>query len=321
MARKRFWDERSKQVKKKEVSFLLEESSPQSIQSAKDQTERLITYNWYYYLELESQRQLVKNELLESLVQSAKSDLIIDGWQRSVTYKYSLHPLATIGSVTFDGGRFNAGVSINHKVESLHALYLAQDKYTCLMEQLGQESDENSQETDPLDIALLNPKSISAVSISGKLTKYIDLTDFDSLTKFVEVIKHFQVSKRLQQLSLDINKELPIIVRNKEDLFKSLLDKNWRINPALFDVPANPQIFGQLVFEAGIQVILYPSKFNDKPCLAIFVENFKGTDSLVRLDDESPLKEVPREINGDNFMISKIPYETIISNRNEESLH
>lgn len=57
-----------------------------------------------------------------------------------------------------------------------------------------------------------------------------------------------------------------------------------------FDVPVTPQIFGQIAVEAGIEGILYPSKFLDGgDCLAIFPQNFDETSgSFVQLDDEAP---------------------------------
>ena len=55
------------------------------------------------------------------------------------------------------------------------------------------------------------------------------------------------------------------------------------------DVPSSPQIFGQLVWEAGIEGILYNSKFSEKECLVIFPQNFDETcGSFVELDDPAP---------------------------------
>ena len=57
----------------------------------------------------------------------------------------------------------------------------------------------------------------------------------------------------------------------------------------LFDVPTTSQIFGQLVVEAGIEGILYSSKFTNKNCLAVFPQNFDETSgSFIQLDDETP---------------------------------
>ena len=56
-----------------------------------------------------------------------------------------------------------------------------------------------------------------------------------------------------------------------------------------FDVPYSSQIFGQLVAEAGIDGILYPSKFTGKDCLAIFPQNFDDSSgSFLELDGDLP---------------------------------
>lgn len=54
-----------------------------------------------------------------------------------------------------------------------------------------------------------------------------------------------------------------------------------------FDIPANCQIFGQLVANAGIEGILYPSKFTNKKCLAIYPQNF-DSESFVKVEGDAP---------------------------------
>jgi hypothetical protein len=56
-----------------------------------------------------------------------------------------------------------------------------------------------------------------------------------------------------------------------------------------FDVPSTSQIFGQLAIDAGIEGIVYPSKFTNKNCLVIFPQNFeKNSKSFIQLDDTAP---------------------------------
>ncbi len=64
------------------------------------------------------------------------------------------------------------------------------------------------------------------------------------------------------------------------------------------DIPANSQLFGQLVVRAGIEGIVYPSKFNDRDCLAVFPQNFSGTGSFVELLDTPPAQTVTRRLDG-----------------------
>ena len=77
-------------------------------------------------------------------------------------------------------------------------------------------------------------------------------------------------------------------VRSYDELRKSILHEEWRHAPALADIPANSQIFGQLVHECGVEAILYPSsKSQAKKCLAIYPKNFLNSTSYVKIQDKS----------------------------------
>ncbi|MBF0387117.1 MAG: RES family NAD+ phosphorylase [Candidatus Omnitrophica bacterium] len=67
--------------------------------------------------------------------------------------------------------------------------------------------------------------------------------------------------------------------------------------PMQFDIPATNQLFGQFVYEAGIQGILYPSRFDGKECLAIYTQNFKNSKSFIELSDTTPSPSVVRRID------------------------
>jgi hypothetical protein len=74
--------------------------------------------------------------------------------------------------------------------------------------------------------------------------------------------------------------------------------------PMQFDVPANCQLFGDLVASAGIEAILYPSKLTGSECLAIFPQNFSG-DSYVALDDPAPSTDVVSRIDAATWSSAK----------------
>ena len=78
-----------------------------------------------------------------------------------------------------------------------------------------------------------------------------------------------------------------------KSLLNSLLDPEWRALCMQFDIPANCQIFGQLVASAGITGILYPSKFTKKKCLAIYPQNF-DSESFVTVEGDTPENAVSR---------------------------
>lgn len=69
---------------------------------------------------------------------------------------------------------------------------------------------------------------------------------------------------------------------------QTFLSADWRNLPGQFGLPSNPQIFGGLLRNAGFEGVLYPSSRGNRNCLAIFPDNFKGSDSYVELADEAP---------------------------------
>lgn len=297
---------RSKKPKfqKRSVQYLLEAGTLADMQEAKLITAALVKYQWDYYAELARQRNAIQEEIKEALIQTCISYEPCK-WQRAVKYKYGLHPLSTVGSLTYIGGRFNTGSGVNTEVPNFPALYLAQDKDTALQEHLGQEPATLGSELTPRESALTNPTSETIVSVSGKLDKVFDLTNADNLAPFVEVIKNFTLSDELKAIAKNLQIENPGIVKTAAKLRETLLHHDWRELPNNYDVPSNSQIFGHLVFSSGIEGILYPSKLTEKPCLAVFPRNFFGTDSYIMLDDETPHPKVPRRIDGSNWRVSE----------------
>lgn len=73
-------------------------------------------------------------------------------------------------------------------------------------------------------------------------------------------------------------------------------------------MPSNSQIFGHLVYLAGIEGILYKSKLTEKNCLVIFPSNFVGTESYIALDDDPPHPLVPTRIDETNWKKTEINF-------------
>ncbi|MBC6415356.1 MAG: hypothetical protein GDA46_03080 [Bdellovibrionales bacterium] len=61
----------------------------------------------------------------------------------------------------------------------------------------------------------------------------------------------------------------------------------WRKYPSIYNIPSISQIFGQLVRNAGIEAIVYKSTKKSKTdlCMTLFPENFKHSDSYIKLED------------------------------------
>lgn len=293
------------------VQYLLESGTLADMRAAKKVTAALVKYQWDYYSELAHQRNAIQDEIKKALIQTC-IPYSPQKWQRALKYKYSLHPLSTVGSLTFSGGRFNTGSEVNTEVPIFPGLYLAEDKDTALQEHLGQERIPEGSKLTAREIALTNPTSEAIVSISGKLDKVFDLTISDSLKPFVELIKNFKISNELKVTARKLHVTSPGVIKTADKLFETLLCLDWRQLPSNYDVPSNSQIFGHLVYSSGIEGILYPSKFTGKKCLVIFPRNFMGTDSYIMLDDETPHPKIPNKLTNSNWRISELDVKEIM---------
>lgn len=148
-------------------------------------------------------------------------------------------------------------------------------------------------------------KSVQHLLESGTLDKIFDLTETDNLKPFVELIKNFKLSNALKATAKKLYQVNPNIIKTPHELSQNLLRADWRQWPVSCDIPANSQIFGHLICSAGIEGILYTSKFTGKLCLAVFPRNFVGTDSYITLDDEPPHASVPTRIDAYNWRVSE----------------
>lgn len=294
---------------KERMVYLLESGTVEGARKAKKILAERIEFEYAYYAELARQRSAIQDELRQSLIKTSIS-YEMTNWQRAVKYKYALHPLYALGSIEHIGGRFNMGKAINSEMPVFPGLYLAQDKDTALQEHLGQVAIPGAK-LSAREIALTAPGSEAIVSVSGSLDKIVDLTKGNTLKEFVNLIKGFQISPRLMHRAKELNRGNCLIVKTELMLRNTLLAMNWRESPSNYDIPANSQIFGHLVYSAGIEGILYPSKFNGKSCLVAFPRNFVNTDSCIFLDDEPPHPGVPRKLDAANWRKSEMGLEEI----------
>jgi hypothetical protein len=242
---------------------------------------------WDWFNELAYQRFRIFGELKTALVEAAVGPEEFSNYYRSVTYKWSHDPLSVRGSVLNDaGGRFNFGDIARIQYPPFPCLYLGSDKMTSLQE-LFQVPPSGREGLTSSELALSNPSSETSVVVYGSLGTVIDLNQPDRLKDFVNLIKDFKITepviKEGRRLGVDVTP-----VGTVQGLIIALLYPNWRAYPMHVDVPASCQIFGQLVSEAGIEGIKYPSKYGGKDCLAVFPQNFSGTDSFVQLKDQAP---------------------------------
>lgn len=238
------------------------------------------------YNELAYQRSQIIDEINQSLNGAAIGPVEFSEFQRAVKYKWSLDPLSIRGSVLEQGGRFNIGQIDNTRFPPFPALYLGKDRDTALQE-IIQSDLKASSALSPQELALTDSASISIVSVFGSLETIIDLYQPERLQGLVDLIKEFKVSPSIKADGKKVGLQLAEVM-DVTQLLSALYDPNWRGYPLHLDLPSGSQTFGQLVYGAGIEGIRFKSKYSEKPCLAVFPQNFRNPDSFVQLMDEAP---------------------------------
>jgi RES domain-containing protein len=271
--------------------YHLDKFSLEDVQRWKRGQEEFIRFYWDWYTELAFQRGKIMPKIKAALLEASTGPFEFSGYQRAVKYRWSNDPLSVAGSILDIGGRFNIGDIDRQKFPIFPALYLGEDRSTA-MQELLQVDPKGAGGLSAEELALTDGASISVVSVYGSLETVIDLEKPQRLKAFVDLIKDFKTSDSI----LRAGKKLKIEVRTArivDELMSTLLDIEWRKLPMHVDVPGNPQIFGQLISEAGIEGISYPSKYPGKKCLVVYPQNFHGPDSFVQLADVAP-KEIKR---------------------------
>jgi len=274
---------------KKNFQFILDQFTHSDIKRWGDIKDLYLRYHWEFYSELAFQRSKISDEIKNSLLEASIKTFTFTRWQRVIKHQYSVEPLSIKGTLVDPGGRFNIGdINPNH-FQMFPALYIACDKQTAMQEALCQNVNEGSMEA-ALDLALTNTSSMTNVSISGKIESYIDLNSPDRLKLFINLFKDFTIPRHVYDIAKILGfPEPPMIIKTVPKLIEAILAPNWREWPMQYDVPVASQIFGQLAMAAGIEGVLYPSKFSKRNNLVIFPQNFDDLNtSLVQLDDPPP---------------------------------
>jgi hypothetical protein len=237
------------------------------------------------YFGLERYRTEHVHELIEAIRARFGSPFQFEGWARIVSYRHTLEPLSTVGTLK-SGGRFNIGSALNPAVSPpFPALYIAEDLETAFRERFGIERTARVGGLTAEELTLLKPDSFTHVEICGRVESILDVGDLEALRPFAEVISKFRMPGVVPKLSRRLQlKRPPGLVRSAAMLQRQLLDPNWRLQPTQHDLPSNSQIFGRIAAAAGVHALLFPSSKNSpKRCLALFPQNWARSESFVKV--------------------------------------
>jgi len=288
VARKKSHKKRPLKEAQKNSLILLDQFTQKDLRTWQRMSDGFDNFHIRLYYHLEGLRNAHHEALCEAIQNAGSTSIELSRWVRIVDYRYSLEPLSSAGSLV-KSGRFNIGRDINPtQFPPYPALYVAENYNTSYAEKFGAPE---STEVDGLsghEFSLRKPTSFSSVIVSGKLNNLFDVSKTANIREFVNVIKKFEIPSELKVLAKRIGIKPPFNLTDIAPLKQNLLSNDWRAWPIQMQLPANPQIFGRLIMEAGFEGIIYPSAKGKGRCIAIFPENLAGTDSYVELSDKAP---------------------------------
>jgi len=288
VARRKGGKKSLRQVTHKNNSFNLDKFSQADLRTWQRMSDSLEEYHVGLFYYLEGLRQLHHNDLCKALRSATPAKITMLRWVRIVDYKHSLEPLSSKGSLV-KGGRFNIGNDIDPgKFPSFPALYIAKNYDTAYLEKFGEPDSIRGDVLSGHELALRKPSSFSSLNISGQLNNLFDLSQPANLRAFGKIISKFKMPTELKVLANTLGIKPPWLISKSSLLKQNLMATNWREWPAQFQIPANPQVFGRLVMDAGFDGVLYQSTRANSKCMAIFPSNIDGSDSYVELADEPP---------------------------------
>jgi RES domain len=261
---------------------LLEHVSDLDLARSRSHGTRLATYHTKLFYEFEGQRAALADEIRTALQFVPSISVAVDDWCRQVKTIYALSPLSCAGSL-ISSGRFNYGNDLDTRFPRFPALYIAENRATahCEMFQIPAAV---SGKLSAEEMNFQPNQSISAYALTGTVHQVFDLTRPENLTPFLEVTKGFALSSELRKMEKAFALPPRQVVQTPEQLMSTIKDPDWRAYPMYADVPANGQVLGSLLQDAGFEAILYDSvRLGGGRAMAVFPRNFLNSTSSVRV--------------------------------------
>jgi hypothetical protein len=258
-------------------------------------------YHYLWFFELERQRAENQPRLIETLNKVPGIQIDLAGWGRSLAYKYSSAPLSCAGSLKWVGGRFNFGAEIDSaRFAPFPALYLAEDAETGIREMLGISRDDKRNGLSATELNLFGSSSVAWICVEGVIKNIFDLTNSSNLSAFTRIISKFRVSRNVRAMEDRLHAVPLKIIATPTELISTFMAENWRELPTMASTPANSQIFGHFLVQAGFEGILFSSIKTGKRSLALFPQQFQNSESFVCVK-EPPLNANCCELSAKTF--------------------
>lgn len=100
----------------------------------------------------------------------------------------------------------------------------------------------------------------------------------------MEVTKRFVLSTELRQMERAFRIPARQVAQTPEQLMATIMDRNWRAYPMYADVPANSQVLGSLLQDAGFEAVLYASvRRVGGRAMAVFPRTFQNSASMIKV--------------------------------------
>lgn len=229
----------------------------------------------------------LREDIIHALTSVGGKALSIHNWCRIVSYRYSLQPLACVGSMLTIGGRFNPGAELDaDTMTPFPALYLAADYETAFREKFQIASSSIVDRLTPHELALEMGASHATVQLRGSLHNVFDMTA-THLDPVAAVFRKIKMPPRAQALKKKLRARNSRMVTSGQDLYRTVLEFNWRQNPIQFGLPAQSQVLAEFIRAAGFEGICYQSSKGPGQCLAVFPDRLQDA-SFVQLADAAP---------------------------------
>lgn len=278
-------------------------------ESEETENKKLSEFFKAYYGYLQKSREEKLEDIIESLISVADSS-VDHTYTRIVNLRFG-DPLSVIGSLQGPGQRFNIGNGMGH-TKPFPCLYVANDFHTAFSEYHHYPPSYLRGPLDPTKMALSKPSDFMTIELGVNIEKCIDLRDKTVLKQFTDVISSIKPTEEFKLWAKDLGFFALRTVQTHSELYRTILHPEFLKNYYALEMPSNSQWFAYYCLMSGIQGIIYPSVRDENGHnIAILIDNFKDTDSFVKIKNKTPVVADDRaKIDGTNYEFFKIPMQT-----------